>query len=133
MPADTADELAALGSAAADAIPDLIRSLADESSFTRGYVPETVGGQSALALSKMGVAVSPAVPSLARLLRDDHANRLSRLAAAFALGKLGFPSVVAPLRDALSSSDRDLRAEAAQALAELGYQADALEPTSRLC
>ena len=103
-----ADALAALGSKAAAAVPDLVRGLEDEN-FWAGLAMSD-------ALSHVG---QPAVPALVEALQ--HKQELARIRAGLALRSMGAvakPALPA-LRQALQDQSPRVRELAAQAIEEL--------------
>jgi HEAT repeat protein len=99
---------AALARVGPDAVPELVKGLADES--------DAVKGGSALALGLMGAQARAAADALAKSLADRSA--VLRFAAAQALGRIGpAAKTAAPaLRKALADDDASVRVEAASAL-----------------
>ncbi|HLF93229.1 MAG TPA: HEAT repeat domain-containing protein [Planctomycetota bacterium] len=93
-----------------EAIPDLLKALADQD--------PALGGVAAEALGRMGVR--EAIPGMLALAGSE--EYYDRSAAASALGWLGGTEVVPPLLKLLKDSDGDVAAAAADALAELGVR-----------
>ncbi len=99
-----------LGSAAAGAVPDLVRALA------RDDTNAVVAG----ALARIGPAAAAAVPTLVEALRSEDADR--RWRAARTLGRIG-PSAeaaVGALAKALADPNGAVRQHAARALGRIG-------------
>ncbi len=97
------------GPEARDALPSLVRALADSDSIVRG--------QSAFALAAIG---PPAVPGLVEALKSQDIN--ARRLAIFALGKIGpeaksAKDALAPL---LKDPDPEIRQSCANALEKIG-------------
>jgi HEAT repeat protein len=89
----------------------------------------TVGPDAARAISFLGLKARPAVPALARALKDPRQS--VRFWASEALGKIGGPEVRAVLPDlvaALDDEDRWVRIHAAQAIAAFGGDARGAVP-----
>jgi HEAT repeat protein len=99
-----------LGSAAAGAVPDLVRAL------SRDDTNAVVAG----ALARMGPSAAGAVPALVEALRSEDADR--RWRAARTLGRIGPPaeSAVEPLSAALADPNGAVRQHAARALGRIG-------------
>lgn len=108
--------LGAIGPEAAEALPAVIKTLADPA--------HPVRCAASVALGKIGAAAKVAVPVLEQNLRD--ADPYLQLASAWALAHLdpGSPGLaercLGPLRWGLKSSDAQIRREGAQALGRLG-------------
>ncbi|MCB0107326.1 MAG: HEAT repeat domain-containing protein [Caldilineaceae bacterium] len=110
-----ADELGMLGAAAADAIPDLARALADD------YEP--VALNAAYALAGMG---EPAVNALLNALSSDRKDAIRN--AGYGLAAIGAPAIVG-LTEQLSHPEEQTRGYAAFALGEIGLTQEA-DPTT---
>ncbi len=97
--------LAAIGAAAAPALPELVAALAD--------VDEACSTEAAVALAEIGAGAAEAVPELQKLLADG-VPAGTRYVAAYALGRIGPPAAPAlPRLLELSTSDDEIMATVA--------------------
>lgn len=119
--------LAAIGPAAADAVPDLSAALTDPG--------QTIRREAAVALGRIGRRAEPAVPALVAALRPpdtkdayDPGQLAYARALPFvldALGRVG-PGAVAPLIEALRNPDPKIRFWAAKALGPNPFDREAV-------
>jgi HEAT repeat protein/lysophospholipase L1-like esterase len=121
--AAAARSLAALGEAAAPAVPALVTALRDRDARVRTA--------SAWALGDVGSAAAAAMPALLPLLRED--NAFLRAGAAFALGRIGpaAQSVVPVLIARFDDADGRVRVRARDALETIGVGDESLTPLAR--
>lgn len=118
------------GTAAAEAVPELIRSLDDRSVYFEDLRSETVAGAACQTLAEMGAAGRPAIPKLRRLLHDD--DEYLRADAALAYARLAEQDEEAldVLMELAQSKSRGLgpASKAIQAIGRLGPRGARAEP-----
>lgn len=103
-----------LGSASSPVVPALTSIIQSWRPINDSSDP-TVLTNAAKALGAIGPAASPAVPTLVRLLHNSD-YIIPRKAAAEALGAIGDPNAIIPLKQALTDRDESVRSAARYAL-----------------
>ncbi len=96
---DALEILAEIGSAAAPALDDMIKSLADSDPVSQS--------DAAFAIASIGPEAKTAVPALERILADESADASVKYTVAYALGKIGSAALSAEpeLRKLVESED----------------------------